>query len=1016
MDRKYPLSVHAGIVDKPDEAGRRRSGRGWDAVELSKTEIVEAIREGWAMAPQYRGGHRKTGNFIGVGFLAADVDAGMTLDEANDHPFVRHHAGLVHTTVSHTAERHRLRIIFLLDEPIQSARDWADAQLGIALKFNSDASVSDGARMFFGNTKAAIYHIGRTLPAAVVAGLIARGRDARAARKPGGGVLPVVSVRQIAGPELVKIAGGDMVRLDELGVGTRVHCPHHDDTDPSAFAVMSRTRQIGLRCSACRVTFWSSDEQDGYDFGAFDRLFEQRFAGQHEVDPEATGLDRFFPPAPRFERQQERFLPPVAYEPGITLVKSPKGSGKTEALLSMIRAIRAGQFRGDILHGERPKSILLIGHRQSLLREAARKLGLRCYLDDEEEPDGAIRTLAVTLDSLPKYNESGGELAASKRRAFDLVIIDESEQVLGHLFGETISKNRGVERCFDALNFEVANAKAVIALDADLGLVTAHALRTMRPQDWASRCRIVYNAPVTPENRRVMKLHKSRPFLESQVIDAIKRGERCFVTSNSKRFIDTLHRMIVNECGDGIVIRVITSDNSRDEAIVRFLAEIKTKILLVQAVLGTPSIGTGIDITFPDGECRVDRVFGFFYPFVNTHTDIDQQLARVRNPGAIDVWISPATFNFTCHPDIIKDDLARAYVVKRAVIGRREDGMVEYNHDDPLLMICAHVTALQRASKNRLVELFCALREANGWSIEWVSDKASAIPHQLARDALDAERLEALLSAPTIGDADFMDLDIKVSKGIALTREERVTYERNHFERVVGVPLDEALVGMNADGKLLDRVGNFARIIMIWSQDRSDGLVDILLAPTEKPKGRLQGTKPEILTAVLMRAAGLTTVDGLKTTELISDDMLHRFVGICRDNRTVIEEILGEPFRSDFEKKPMRQLNMFLKRVGLKLSVANIEKVAGRKIRYYGIPSDPLGTMTHLARSYLAIEPQREAAKKEAWVQARKRSRNAPLEMHAPPPAETETGLLSSSILSDRDRTPEQGTIDSSHL
>ena len=43
-------------------------------------------------------------------------------------------------------------------------------------------------------------------------------------------------------------------------------------------------------------------------------------------------------------------------------------------------------------------------------------------------------------------------------------------------------------------------------------------------------------------------------------------------------------------------------------------------------LLGSPSIGTGIDITFPDGECRVDRVFGFFSPFVNTHTDIDQQL------------------------------------------------------------------------------------------------------------------------------------------------------------------------------------------------------------------------------------------------------------------------------------------------------------------------------------------------------------------------------------------------------
>ena len=75
------------------------------------------------------------------------------------------------------------------------------------------------------------------------------------------------------------------------------------------------------------------------------------------------------------------------------------------------------------------------------------------------------------------------------------MIIDESEQVFAHLLSETIDSRLGVERCFDALMYEVANAKAVIALDADLGLVTTHALRTMRPQDWASRCRILYNAP-----------------------------------------------------------------------------------------------------------------------------------------------------------------------------------------------------------------------------------------------------------------------------------------------------------------------------------------------------------------------------------------------------------------------------------------------------------------------------------------------------------------------------------------
>jgi hypothetical protein len=999
---KYPVSVHPGIVDKPDEPTRRRLGKGWMPFELSETEIAEAVREGWPLAPQYRGGHRKTGNFICASFLAADVDAGMTLEEAKDHPFVQHHAALIHTTVSHTADHHRFRIIFLLEVSVLDAPDWADAQLGLGLELGSDLSVSDGARMFFGARSAIVFHIGRTMPAQIVAGLLARGRDARASRKPGGGVLPVVSVCQIAGPELVKVAGGEMVRLDELSVGMRVHCPHHSDTDPSAFTLASRTGQIGLHCSACKVTFWSSDGQDGYDFGAFDRLFEERRADQEEIDPEAIGLDRFFPPAPRCERYQQHFLPPIAYAPGITLVKSPKGSGKTEALRIMVQAILAGRFRADIARGDRPKSILLIGHRQSLLWELANKLGLRCYLDSDEAVTGSVRTLAVTLDSLPKYNESGGELAASKRRAFDFVIMDESEQVSAHLFGETIKKGRGLERCFDALNFEIANAKAVIALDADLGLVTTHALRTMRPQDWESRCRIVYNAPIIPVNKRVMKLYKNRPFLERQVIEAIKRGERCFITSNSKRFIDTLHRMIVNECGDGIVMRVITSDNSRDEAIVRFLANIKTEILKVQVVLGTPSIGTGIDITFPDGECRIDRVFGFFYPFVNTHTDIDQQLARVRNPGAIDVWISPAIFNFTCHPEIIKDDLARAYIVKRAVSGRREDGMVEYNHDDPLLMICAHVTALQRASKNRLVELFCALREANGWAIEWVSEKSPAGPYNVAKEMLEAERLEALLAAPTIGDADYMDLDMKVSQGAALTGEERVAYERNHFERIVGVPLDVTLVEMNADGKLLDRVANFARIISIWSRDYSGGLVDTLLEPTERPKGRLQGTKPELLIAVLMRAAGMTTVDGLGTAGLVSVDTLSRFTTICRDNRTVIEEVLGEPFRGDFQQKPVRQLNLFLKRVGLTLDVASTMKTAGRKIRSYAVPADLLETMKWLAQSYLTVEARREAAKEEARIAGKRRPKPAQTEQQDTSPTDDKEGLLSSSILGTR--------------
>jgi hypothetical protein len=968
----YPISINTGIVDKPDRATPVDFGKNWEPVDLSPQKISEKILHGFAIAPQYLGGHRKGSNFIRSGFLAADVDRGLTLDGAKDHAFIRHHAALIHTTVSHTPESHRFRIIFLLDEPIMSARDWADAQLGLAMTLDSDRSVSDGARMFFGNGQAAFYEISRTMSPKVVADLIARGRDARASRSPlDGSLLPVNSVRRITGPELVKVAGGELVRMDEIGAGVRVHCPHHDDDDPSAFTLRSRTDQIGIHCSACKVTFWPTGEADGYDFGAFDRLFEELRSGQHEIDPEASGLDRFFPPAPRFEKYGATFLPGLIYEPGITLVKSPKGSGKTQALRAMLDEIRAGRYKQGIPRKDQPRSVLLIGHRQSLIREAAATLGLRCYLDPADEIDGRMRTLAVCLDSLPKYNEPYIERFDGKRPIyrrdppFDLIIIDESEQVLGHLLSQTIENRMGIDRCFDSLMYEVANAKAVTALDADLGLATTHALRTMRPQDWASRCRIVYNAPVLPVQKRVMRLYKNRRFLERQVIEAVKRGQRCFIVSNSKKFIDGAHRMILNECGDGIVMRVITSDNSRDEATLRFLANIKTEFLNVQVVLGSPSIGTGIDITFPDGECRVDRVFGFFYPFVNTHTDIDQQLSRVRNPGMLDVWISPATYNYTCDVEVIKDDLGRAYTVQRAVTGRRDDGMVEYNPDHPLLMICAHVTALQRASKNRLVELFCALREANGWAVEWVAETAPSGPYDPARKMLEAERKDMLLKAPPITDADYIELDARMLKGASLTKEEQISYESNRFERTVGARLDAELIAMNVDGRLLDRITILAGIVSIWSKDYFDTLVDNLLAPTITPKGRLKDTKPELLIAVLMRAAGLTTADGFKTAELASHDTLSRFVAICRENRTVIEEVFGEPFRDDFEAKPVRQLNLFLKRIGLKLVCAKTEKVAGHKVRHYAIPANLLGTMMRLSRSYLDVKARKEAEKEE---------------------------------------------------
>ena len=67
-----------------------------------------------------------------------------------------------------------------------------------------------------------------------------------------------------------------------------------------------------------------------------------------------------------------------------------------------------------------------------------------------------------------------------------------------------------------------------------------------------------------------------------------------------------------------------------------------------------------MDITFPDNAKLVDVVFGFCEPGINTHLDFDQQLARVRHPGAVKVWITPRCYKFETHLDVVRYDIMRA--------------------------------------------------------------------------------------------------------------------------------------------------------------------------------------------------------------------------------------------------------------------------------------------------------------------------------------------------------------------
>ena len=148
---------------------------------------------------------------------------------------------------------------------------------------------------------------------------------------------------------------------------------------------------------------------------------------------------------------------PPKLEPGLTLIRSPKGSGKTRSLAYLTASA---------------KSLLLVGHRRSLIRQSCDQLGLDCYLDEPEGMLQDLARLAICLDSLARVDA---------RTRYEVVILDESEQVLGHFLSETLNRTDGPgrDRLFVEFRHRIRSAKYVVALDADLGWITFNALSRM---------------------------------------------------------------------------------------------------------------------------------------------------------------------------------------------------------------------------------------------------------------------------------------------------------------------------------------------------------------------------------------------------------------------------------------------------------------------------------------------------------------------------------------------------------
>lgn len=122
--------------------------------QLTQINIAAALYEGCPITTWHRNRWRCSQNYelgqhVGVDFDTEDQRSSLAtlLKES----FVSRYASILYTTPSHTPEKPRARVIFLLDTPIHQAKNYALAAASLLWLFSTaDRQCKDPARFFYG--------------------------------------------------------------------------------------------------------------------------------------------------------------------------------------------------------------------------------------------------------------------------------------------------------------------------------------------------------------------------------------------------------------------------------------------------------------------------------------------------------------------------------------------------------------------------------------------------------------------------------------------------------------------------------------------------------------------------------------------------------------------------------------------------------------------------------------------------------------------------------------------------
>jgi hypothetical protein len=318
----------------------------------------------------------------------------------------------------------------------------------------------------------------------------------------------------------------------------------------------------------------------------------------------------------------------------LVVLKSPKGTGKTQSYQSLAHAAtREG------------RRVLVPVHRTQLGQAICDRIGIPFLTEVGAAEERDLLGYGLCVDSL--HGDSQARFNPNEW-ANSLIILDEWEQILWHLLNaDTEVKKHRLEILanFKQLLTSVLESEhgQIVLADADLTDTSIRFLQELTGihiKPWV----VVNEWQPDTEAWEVHAYTQPKPFqCLSTLIEHLHQGEKVFITTHSQKVEKTwssrtLEGLIKHLFPEKKVLR-IDGETIRNPEHAAFgcISRLNEVLPGFDVVIASPAIETGVSIDFRG---HFTAVFAFFQGVTSAET-ARQALARVREPIPRHVWITP---------------------------------------------------------------------------------------------------------------------------------------------------------------------------------------------------------------------------------------------------------------------------------------------------------------------------------------------------------------------------------------